>query len=202
MTQLTELNRGAPGEAGCEQIAWVPLRSPSLWPLEASHCKAPWICKFSSDTLLGFWQSKPSEFIFHLITLGHPQGTMVVQNSHRNPPWVNLVTGSFPMGWSGAGGARPYPPIFLGSWSVRNSRWPGLYQMPILPPVTLMMEVVPALLKSVNFPCWRVSANLRTREGMGLTDREVSMSQCLGESPGWAAVILWTPCWLRPVIKA
>ena len=53
-----------------------------------------------------------------------------------------------------------------------------------------------------NFPCWRVSANLRTREGMGLTDREVSMSQCLGESPGWAAVILWTPCWLRPVIKA
>lgn len=151
MTQLIELNWGAPGEAGCEQIAWVPLRSPSLWPLEASHCKAPRICKFSSDTLLGFWQSKPSEFIFHLITLGHPQGSMVVQNSHRNPPWVNLVTSSFPMGWSGAGGARPYPPIFLGSWSVRNSRWPGLYQMPILPPVTLMMEVVPALLKSVPY---------------------------------------------------
>ena len=37
---------------------------------------------------------------------------------------------------------------------------------------------------------------------LGLTDREVSMSRCLGECPDWAAVILWTPCWLRPVIKA
>lgn len=55
------------------------------------------------------------------------------------------------MEWSRAGGARPYPPIFLGSCSMRNSRWPGLYQMPILPPVTLMMEVVPALLRSVPY---------------------------------------------------
>ena len=54
VTQHTEPNQGAPVEANCEQIAWVPLRSPSLWLLETSHCKAPRICKFSSDT---FWDS-------------------------------------------------------------------------------------------------------------------------------------------------
>lgn len=119
---------------------------------------------------------------------------MVVQKSHTNPPRANLVTSSFPWNGGGAGSARPYPPIFLGSCSMRNSRWPGLYQMPILPPVTLMMEgwcqlfsrSVPYIQvgdEEIEFPMLEGSVPISEQGRHGATDRGSVHESMRGREP-------------------
>lgn len=91
------------------------------------------------------------------------------------------------------------PPILPGSSSGQGSEWPGLSQMGFLQPVTLVKEIVWALLSDVcctfaremrrkELPNWRTGAISRTREGAWDEQGRNGHGPMLGEGPWWGCI--------------
>lgn len=172
-----------------------------MQPLEAPRATS--VASLSSDSFLGCSRPKPSDR-FHA-NLGqdrfHAHGPLGVCG--RDSTWVNSVSVSSFEERGGGICSLPFyippipvtllPPLSLSAFREVGAGWPFVVMVSVWkvheekaspPPPTSSHREVNVL--------------LRTRKG----PNDGCKCSILEKFSVWAALILWTPYWLRPVIKA